>query len=478
MNIQLSRKRLVGLSFLAAQTSTYLLTGCMVGPNYNRPAVATPPAYTAPVTSGGQNIGQGAWWHIFQDDELDRLEASAAIANEDIAIALARYDKAAATTRSVRASRLPAVSAVAGAERNREPKFRPNNATTGRAITYNDFATELTASYELDAWGRVWRAIQMSSAQRQAASAEVSFVRLTVQAEIVADYWDVREADEELTILDEQIANAAHLVELITERLQRGLSVAQDLERASAVVDQLQVDRQVVTVRRTQFVNALAILTGRPPEGFAIGPRRRALTPPSIPVGVPAQLLVRRPDIAEAERQMAAASAGIGLAKASFLPSLTLTGLAGYQSTNAASLVDWQSTVESLAASAVAPIFTGGRRRAAEDQARAAYRESLEQYKKTVLRAYGGVEDQLAALESLKQQLLHERAAAEADRRVLRLALQSYNAGLVSFLDVTTAQAAVDVAEQNVSVLSGRQMVASVALIKELGGGWEEVPLP
>ncbi|SEB39799.1 efflux transporter outer membrane subunit [Terriglobus roseus] len=478
MKLQLSRRGFLGLVTAAAQTSVYLLTGCMVGPKYIRPAVQTPPAYTAPVAEGGQDIGQVAWWHIFQDDELDHLESVAAIANEDIAIAVARYDKAAATTRTMRAGRLPQVGAVVGAERNREPKFRPNNATTGRAITYNDFATELTASYELDAWGRVRRSIQKSSALRQAASAEVSFVRLTVQAEIAADLCDVREADEELTILDEQIANASHAARLVGTRLHRGLSTAQDLQRTVALADQLQADRQVVSLRRTQFVTAIAILTGQPPERFTIAVRTRPLISPLIPAGVPAQLLLRRPDIAEAERQMSSASAGIGLAKANFLPTLTLTGLAGYQSTNAASLVDWQSTVESLAISAVAPIFTGGRRHAAEDQARAAYRESLEQYKKTVLQAYGGVEDQLAALESLKQQLRYQREVAEADRDVLRLAQQSYTAGLVSYLDVTTAQAALELSEQNICVLSGHAMVASVALIKELGGGWEEIPLP
>lgn len=458
--------------------ATWFISGCMVGPTYSKPVVKVPAAYTSPVLIGQEDIGRESWWSVFHDAQLDSLERTASVANKDIAVALARYDKAAAATRYERASLLPEVGSVFGAERNREPKYRPNNATSGHAITYNEFGAEVAASYDIDMWGRVRRAVRMSTAQRQAMSAEVRFVQLTVEAAIATTYCDVVEADQESRIIAERIAALEHARSLILERLHHGLATTIDLQRANSLVEEAIAERHAVGLRRAQDVVGLAILTGELPEGFQVHPRETPMTLPVVPTGLPIELLNRRPDLQQAERQVASASEQIGLAKAMYLPSIALTGAAGYQSTNVVTLLNWQSTVESLAASVVAPVFTGGRRTAAEQEARAEYRGALELYKNAVLHAYGDVEDQLAALQSLHEQVDHERSATEAGAGTLELTTKSYRSGLVSYVDVTSAEVILTVDQQNVAVLTGKEMTASVALIKSLGGGWKRPVLP
>jgi multidrug efflux system outer membrane protein len=461
-----------------------ILSGCVVGPNYHKPVVPTPPAFTEPshqstATAGAPAIANHDWWKVFHDPKLDSMETQADAANEDIKIAVAHVDEATAATKSAHSYLFPSIAAAPGVSRNREAQNRPNNGNTqGLAATYNDIQLPLVASYEIDAWGRVRRSLESARATQQATEADLRFVRLSVEAVVAMDYFNLRETDEELGILDATIADVAHGVSITTTRYHHGLSGALAVDQAQTLLDQTKAQRQALQIERAQLEHAIAVLLGRTVEGFSLSQQASNPEPPEIPVGLPSDLLERRPDIAEADRYVAAATAQIGVAKAAYFPQLSLTGAVGYESTNAVSLLNWQNTIATLAGSAVAPIFTGGRLKAGVEQAEASYRGSLAQYEKTVLTAYQEVEDQLAALQFLENASQSEASAVSDARRAEQVAMQRYKAGLVGYLDVVYAQQSVLTNEQTEAQISGQRLVASVELIKALGGGWARGSTP
>jgi multidrug efflux system outer membrane protein len=454
------------------------LSGCMVGPKYHKPSVPVPPAFTeqsqlAAAPADPSSIAYHNWWKVFHDPVLDGMETQADTANQDIKIAIAHVDEASAATKSAHSYLLPSIAAMPNVSRNREAQDRPNNGNTqGLAATYNDIQLPLVASYEIDAWDRVRRSVESAHATQQATEADLRFVRLSIEATIAIDYYSLRETDQELSILDATIADLIRGVSLTTTRYRHGLSGVLAVDQAKTLLDQTTAQRQALQIQRAQLEHAIAVLLGRTVEGFSLPQQPYNPAPPEIPVGLPSDLLARRPDIAEADRNVAAATAQIGVAKAAYFPQLSLTGAAGYESTNAASLLNWQNTIATLAASAVAPIFTGGRLRAGVEQAQAAYRGSLAQYEKTVLTAYQEVEDQLAALHFLDNEAQSEASAVSDARRAEEIALQRYKAGLVGYLDVVYAQESVLTNERTAAQISDQQLVASVVLIKALGGGW------
>jgi multidrug efflux system outer membrane protein len=418
-------------------------------------------------------IAKHNWWKVFHDPALDAMEMQADVANKDIKLAIAHVDEAAAATKSAHSYLLPAIAAVPNVSRTREAQNRPNNGNTqGLAATYTDIQLPLIADYEMDAWGRVRRPVESARATQQATEADLRFVRLSVEALIAIDYFSLRETDQELSILDATIADLTHGVSITTTRYRHGLSGVLAVEQAQTLLDQTKAQRQALQIQRAQSEHAIAVLLGRPVEGFSLPDQPSNSTPPVIPAGLPSDLLERRPDIAEADRYVAAATAQIGVAKAAYFPQLSLTGAVGYESTNAMSLLNWQNTIASLAASAVAPIFTGGRLKAGVEQAQAQYRGSLAQYEKTVLTAYQEVEDQLAALHYLKDESQSEASAVSDAKEAEEVAMQRYKAGLVGYLDVVYAQQSVLTNEQVAAQIGGQQLVASVVLIKSLGGGW------
>ena len=452
------------------------LSGCMVGPNYHKPSVPVPPAFTepaAPASVTAAAIGYSDWWEVFHDPLLDGLETQADAANRDIKIAVAHVDEASAATMTAHSYSLPTVSAQPSISRNREAQNRPNNGNTqGHAATYNDIQLPLVANYEIDAWGRIRRSIQSARATQQATEADLRFVRLSVEATVAIDYYDLRETDQELSILDATIADLTRGLALTEDRFHHGLIGALAVKQAQTIFDQTTAQKQALEIQRAQLEHAIAVLLGRTVEGFSLPDQPSNPAPPTIPIGLPSDLLERRPDIAEADRNVAAATAQIGVAKAAYFPQLSLTGAVGYESTNVASLVNWQNTLATLGASAVAPIFTGGRLRAGVEQAQAVYRQSLAEYEKTVLVAYQEVEDQLAALHFLEGESRSEASAVSDARQAEQIATQRYKAGLVGYLDVVYAQESVLSNEQTAAQISGQQLVASVVLIKALGGGW------
>jgi outer membrane protein, multidrug efflux system len=467
--------RVASLSIAAILTA--LLSGCMVGPNYHTPSAPVPPAFKEvnpePQPTGPTAIAYRDWWKVFHDPALDDLEKQADAANRDIKIAVAHVDEAVAATHSARSYLLPTIGADPSVSRNREAQNRPNNGNTnGHAATYNDIQLPLVASYEVDAWGRVRRSIESAHATQEATQADLRFVTLSVEATVAVDYYSLCETDLQLRIYNDTVRDLQDALQLTIHRFQGGVSSDLEVKQAQTLLDQTNAQLQALKTQRAQLEHALAVLLGRTVAGFSLPNQPNLDAAPQIPAGLPSQLLTRRPDIVEADRYIAAATAQIGIAKAAYFPQLSLTGVAGYESTNPTSLLNWQNTLASLAASATAPIFTGGRLRAGVDQAQATYRQSLAQYEKTVLTAYQEVEDQLAALHYLATQSEFEASAVSDSRQAEAIALHRYKSGLVSYLDVVYAQQTVLQNEQTAAQISGQRLVASVTLIKTLGGGW------
>jgi outer membrane protein, multidrug efflux system len=461
-----------GLTALGLQ-----LTACRVGPNYKMPVVPVPPAYTGATASqsatDAASIGAGNWWQVFHDAELNALEQQTDAANTDIRIAVTHVDQVAAMTGYARSYLFPTVSAQPGVDRTREAQNRPNNgATSGRASTYNDFQLPLVLNYEIDAWGRVRRTVEAARATQQASEDDFRFVRLTAEANLAINYFQLRENDQEIRVLDSTLADLQQAYALNETLLQHGLVSELQVAQAKTLLDQTNASAQTLRISRAQSEHAIALLLGRTVEGFSIPSQPDAPAPPAVPIGLPSDLLKRRPDVLEADRNVAAATAQIGIAKAAYFPQLSLTGVLGYESSNASTILNWQNSIASLGASAVAPIFTGGRLHANVEQAEATYQGSLVQYQKTVLTSYMEVEDQLSALQYLaSQQKLQDLAVNDA-QKTERLATQRFKTGLVNYLDVLSAQQMVLFNQQTATQIAGQRMLATVVLIKALGGGW------
>lgn len=452
-----------------------LLSGCMVGPNYRRPSMPTPPSFQepSPAAATSQQKASADWWAVFGDPVLNNLEAQAEQANRDIGIAVANVDQADAARRSVRSSLYPTVAAQPYVARTREAQQRPNNGNTnGIAATYNDIQLPLTMSYEVDAWGKIRRMVQASIATEQATKDDLRFVKLTVSASVATDYFTLREADAEIAVVERTLTELQRGYDITSDQFHHRLISELEVKQAQTLLDQTHAQLEALHIQRDQMEHAIAVLDGRTAEGFHIDVNRKPVDLPQIPAGLPADLLTRRPDVDAAERSAASASAQIGVAKAAYYPQFQLTGFAGYESMSPTSLLNWQNTIASLMGSVTAPIFTGGRLRANVDQAQAAYRQSVLQYEKSVLVAYGDVEDQLASIHYLARQSQAEASAVADARRTVDIALDQYRGGLVSYLDVVVAQQTLLTNEQTAAQINGSQAVSTVALIRAMGGGW------
>ena len=468
----------IGLIMLTA------LSGCSVGPKYQRPTAPVPIQFkesNAPATptAATPSIAYSDWWLVFNDPTLNQLEKDADSANQDIRIAVARVDQAEAGARYARSFMFPTLSLGSSVSRTREAQNRPNNGNTnGRAATFNDFQFPLFFSYELDVWGRVRRSLESARDVQQATEADLRFVRLSIEASVALDYYSLRENDAERVVLDSTIQQLQQALDVMNNRFHKGISSELEVKQAKTLVDQTKAQAQALDVQRAQLEHAIAVLDGRAAPDFSLPKVPFDGPPPAIPAGLPADLLERRPDIAEADRNVAAATAQIGVAKTAYLPQISLTGYAGFESTNATSIFNWQNALASLGAAALTPVFNGGRIRADVDRAKAAYRGSLAQYGKTVLTAYQEVEDQLAALRILSGEAESENDAVDDARRAEEIAMNRYKAGLVSYLDVVFAQTTLLSNERVATQISGQRMVATVVLVKALGGGWTGVPSP
>ncbi len=454
--------------------------GCAVGPKYRTPAVPTPPAYKEmgnwkTAQPSDQNLG-GNWWEIFRDPELNTLEQQINVSNQNLKAAVAQYQEARAALRYSRADYYPTITTGPSATRERFSANRPASATRG--ITFNDFVLPLNLSYQANAWGRVSKNVEAYRDQAQASAADLAVVNLTMHADLAVDYFAARTLDAEEKLLHDTVTQYEQALQLNEDRYQGGLASEVDVQQARTILETTRAQLVDVGVARSQFEHAVAVLVGKPPADFTLPPLPLATPPPPIPVGVPSELLERRPDIAGAERRVAAANAQIGLAKTAYYPLINLFGSGGFESGAITTLLQGPSALWSVGSAATLTLFDGGRRHAANDQAKAAYDASVASYRQTVLTAFQQVEDNLAALSILEHEAGVQATAVQAAQRSLELSKTRYEGGVANYLEVITAQNAALSDEVTAVNLLGRRMASAVFLIEALGGGWDRADLP
>ncbi len=456
-----------------------LMAGChAVGPNYHTPPAPQAAAWhtEGPWRQGEpkDQIPKGAWWEIFHDAELDGLETNVLAANQDLVSASARLQQARALASVAISNFYPQAGVSPSFQRYRLSGNRPSlGGAVDGPITQSAWNLPFVLSYEPDLFGRTRRSVEAANASYQAADADFENVKLVLTAETAADFFTLCEVDAEIHILDDTVASLERAAALIQNRhdggLASGLDVAQEQALLEATRTQAALERQL----RANYEHALAVLCGEPAPDFrvAAGSLQRYL--PAVPTGVPSDVLERRPDIARQERMMAAANAQIGVARSAYYPSLQLAATAGLESTGIGSLFSLPSSLWAVGATLAQPLFSGGRIRAGVDFANAGYQDSVAQYRQTVLVAFQEVEDALAGLDVFATAAKSQNTAVADSQRALNIALNRYTGGLVTYLDVVTAQQSLLSNQREAAQIQGGQLVASVMLVKALGGGWD-----
>jgi NodT family efflux transporter outer membrane factor (OMF) lipoprotein len=472
-------KLLAGSTFFVTML---LLSGCTVGPNYRRPAAEVPATYKEvgnwkPAQPNEQNIG-GNWWELFQDPQLNSLESQIDVSNQNLKAAQAQYIQARALVRYSRADLFPTVSVNPSATRTKTSSNRPPPNSIFNGITTNDFQIPFELSYQLDVWGRVRRTVESYRDQAQASAADLATVNLSMHSQLALYYFQARLMDAEEQLLNSTVTQYDQALQLIQSRYAGGIASDVEVQQAETQLETTRAQAIDVGVGRAQFEHAVAVLIGKPPAEFTLPPLPLTMPPPSIPVALPSELLERRPDIAAAERRMAAANAQIGVAKAAYYPNISLGAAGGFESSAITTLVSGPSILWSAGPSAALTLFDVGRRRAASDQAIAAYDQAVANYRQTVLTGFQQVEDNIAALRILEHEAEVQQNAVTAAQKYLELATTRYKGGVTSYLEVTTAQTAALSDEVTAVNILGRRMVDAVTLVQALGGGWNASELP
>jgi outer membrane protein, multidrug efflux system len=473
--------RRVRKAFAAAATlASVTFTGCLVGPHYVRPAVEPPASFKSPAPGGDQSLAgvPEEWWRLYRDADLDSLVAAANASNQTLRVAVARVDEARALARVAASYRYPTIAASPVVSRERLSGNRVSTVSgqpVGTAATFNDWLVPADFSYEVDVWGRVRRSLQAARAQAAATKDDEGVVRLAVQTDVAQYYYTLRLLDAQSEILEQSVASYREQVRLTTVQVNAGLASQIVLNQAQAQLQATLAQQSDVARARSDQEHALAILCGQAAPSFTVPPNPlHESTPPAVPPGLPAALLLRRPDVAEAEQLVAAANAQVGVATANLYPTVGLTGAAGFESGAIQSLIAWQSALWSLAGGLTAPVFQGGRLRANLDAARAQYRQAVAAYTNQVLIAYGDVEDALTDLHELTGEVASLREAVGASQNYLRLAQVQYRNGLIDYLTVIDAERTLLTNQLAFAQAINMQMSASVHLIKALGGGWQD----
>jgi len=453
--------------------------GCTVGPKYQRASAPVPAKWDVaePWREGAPKDGvpKGEWWSFFHDEELNALEKQTLDANQTIKIAAARLEQARASAAVQIATQFPTLAAAPQAERQRLSGNRPVGGSFPgtSAITQNNFTLPFTAGYEVDLFGRRRRSIEAAQAAFQASAADLENVRLVITSELAGDYFTVRQLDTELGILNRTVETLQKGLQLVDSRHKGGVASGLDVAQEETLLNTTRTQAILLQQQRKQFEDAMAVLLGIPAPDFHLAPKELNAEPPVLDAGLPSDLLERRPDIAEAERQMASANAQIGIARAAYFPSLNLFANGGWQAADIAKLLNVQSTIWAVGANAAEAIFTGGSRRAQTQFAKAGYDATVASYRNTVLSAFGEVQDDVTGLMVLDQAFHSQEQAVDAARRTLNISTDRYTGGLVNYLDVVTAQQTLLNNEQQLAAIRGQRLVTSVLLIKALGGGWD-----
>lgn len=473
---------------LCAVAAVFALAGCTVGPKYQTPAVPVAPADQGQLPAeftesqgwkqarpAETELGQ-SWWQIFGSQELNDLEAQVDVSNQNIQAAESQFRQARALVAVNRSNLYPSVTAGYALSTTLPAH---NAATTSASLgEYGNTVLPIDVSYELDAWGRIRRTIAAAQAEMQAGAADVASARLSLHAELAIDYFELHSLDAQKELLDRTLVSYEKALELNQNRYEGGLVSGAEVAQARTQLETTRAQSIDVKDARAQYEHAIAVLAGRTPESLQLPVSPLVAAPPVIPTGIPSQLLEQRPDIAAAERRMAEANERIGIARAAYFPTLMLTAAAGIQSSSFANWLSWPSRFWALGPNMLETLFDAGRRRALAESATAGYDTTVANYRATALSAFKDVEDNLSTLRILERESAAQRLAVQAAERSLELSMNRYTGGLVTYLEVVTAQ---NIALQNQRVevdLLRRRMDACVRLIKALGGGWDVSKLP
>ena len=472
-------------------TAALFVAGCAVGPNYHTPAAPTAPAFKESAVVPPPNLPDGGWkqvspndsalrpnwWEIYQDPQLDKLEQQVAISNQTLKASYEQYMQARAAIQVFRSQYFPTLQVAPSASRNRQSENRPLRVTTSKS-TYNDFLLQGLVSWEPDVWGNIRRQVESQRGTAQATAADLANVDLSLRSELATDYFELRGLDTQQRLLDNTVQQFEEYLALTKARFAGGVATDSDVALAQTQLDQTRAQAIDIGVARAQFEHAIAMLTGVPASSFSLPPAPLDLALPQVPVGVPSQLLERRPDVAAAERRANAANAQIGVAIAAYYPTINISGAGGFESKNAGTWIQGPSSLWSLGGSAVELLFDAGRRHAITEEARHAYEQNVANYRQTVLQAFQEVEDNLSGLRILNSESVAQQRAVDSARRSLNLSTSRYKGGVTTYLEVIIAQTTQLSNERTAADITTREFAASVQLVKALGGGWDTTKLP
>jgi NodT family efflux transporter outer membrane factor (OMF) lipoprotein len=468
-----------------------LLSGCTVGPNYHRPDAPTAPAFKESEVVPPPDLPQGGWkqvtpndsamrtnwWEIYQDPQLDKLEQQVAVSNQTLKASYEQYMQARAAIQFYRSQYYPTVQAGPSASRIRQSQNRPLYVP-GSKSTYNDIFLQGQVSWEPDLWGSIRRQVESQRATTQATAADLAHVDLSLRSELATDYFELRGLDTQQRLLDNTVVQYEQYLALTKTRFTGGVATDSDVALAQTQLDQTRAQTIDIGVARAQYEHAIATLTGTPASSFSLAPAPLDLPLPQVPVGLPSQLLERRPDVAAAERRANAANAQIGIAIAAYYPTINIAGTGGFESKNASTLIQGPSSLWSLGGSAVELLFDAGRRHALTEEARAGYEVNVANYRQTVLQAFQEVEDNLSGLRILNSEQVAQTRAVDSARRSTSISTNRYKGGVTTYLEVITAQTTQLANERTAADITTREFAASVLLVKALGGGWDTTKLP
>jgi NodT family efflux transporter outer membrane factor (OMF) lipoprotein len=451
------------------------LAGCAMGPDYQRPALETPAAFkeagTWKVAQPADTLPRGRWWTLFGDPQLDGLIAQVEVSNQNVRAAEARFRQAKAAAAGARSGLFPNLNATAGRTRS-----QATLTASGTPVTATSYSFGLDAGWELDVWGRVRRVAESGDANAQASEGDLAGALLSAQAALALDYFSLRIVDAQRRVYDETVAAYERSLQLTRNRYSAGVASRADVVQAEAQLLSARAQGIDLATQRAQLEHAIALLVGKAPADFSLPPDQSYPKAPEVPLALPSALLERRPDIAAAERRVAAANAQVGAAKAAFFPTLELSAGGGFRSP---SLTDWFSIPNrfwSIGPSLALSVFDAGLKRSQSDQAIAAYDQAVAAYRQTALGALADVEDNLVALRVLGEEMVVQQDALRAARESVALTLNQYKAGTVSYLNVVLAQATAFSEELSALAIRNRQLAASVGLVRALGGGWTAPP--
>lgn len=458
------------LRISATLTAATMLASCVVGPTYERATAPTADKYKASEgwvdAEPADTLDRGPWWTRFEDPVLNDLVSRIEVSNQNVAAATAAYAQARALVREQRSSLFPLVVLDGGASRS-------GTGIGGDSQAGSTYRVSIGAGWEPDVWGRLRRSVEAASASAQASAADLAAALLSAQGELAANYFGLRQTDAQIALLADTISGYQRSLQITQNRYDAGIIARTDVLQAQTQLANTQGDAVGLRRQRAQFENAIAVLVGQSPSGFTLASNQWRVSVPSVPIGIPSTLLQRRPDIAVAERQVAAANEQIGIAQAAFYPSFNLTGSVGFGAARIAELVSASAALWSLGVSAAQVLFNAGATRARVDGTQAAHQVTIARYRQTVLAAFEEVENLLTATRILEQQEVLRRQASVAADQVAAQVENRYRAGQINFTEVIIAQAtALNARRALVQLLAERQTTA-VALIQALGGGWQ-----